>query len=245
MRDKVFYSVCFGLILIFGVLKVLWFPILPPSYFENQVGEKVELSGLIVDDPEHKENNQKIVVQVKEEGYKTNILTTVPLGEGFKYGDSVIISGKLEKPENFITDTGKEFDYIHYLAKEGIYYLLNYPDIEIVSVGGGNRIKTFLFQAKNKFLEKINYAILGQENLLMAGLILGEKASFSQEQRQEFIDTGTIHIVALSGYNITIVAEWIIRNISFYPHDRRGVDRSSRWGYGRSSLDRSRHGPDL
>jgi len=215
MKDRVFYSTCFLLIFAFGVLKVLWFPAQPSSFFENQVGEKVEFSGLVLDDPEHKETNQKLVVQVKEDGYEAKILVTVPLGEGFKYGDTVTISGKLEKPENFVTDTGKEFDYIHYLAKEGIYYLLSYPDIEIVSVGGGNKVKSFLFQIKNKFLEKINYAILGNENLLMGGLILGEKAAFSSELRQEFVDTGTIHIIALSGYNVTIVAEWLMKAFTF------------------------------
>jgi competence protein ComEC len=51
----------------------------------------------------------------------------------------------------------------------------------------------------------------------MGGLILGEKASFSQELRQKFIDTGTIHIIALSGYNITIVAEWFMKLFVFLP----------------------------
>ena len=51
----------------------------------------------------------------------------------------------------------------------------------------------------------------------MGGLILGERASFSDELREKFINTGTIHIVALSGYNITIVAEWIMKLFKFLP----------------------------
>lgn len=217
MRDRVFYSICFLLIFAFGVLKVLLFPAEPPAFFENQVGEKAEFLGLIVDDPERRENNQKLVVEVEEGRDKTKILTTVPLGEEFVYGDRVSIVGKLEKPENFITDTGKEFDYINYLAKDGIFYLVNYPKVEVISKDQGNKVKSFLFKVKNKFLEKINYAILGNENLLMGGLILGEKAAFSSELRQEFVDTGTIHIIALSGYNITIVAEWFMKLFGFLP----------------------------
>jgi competence protein ComEC len=54
----------------------------------------------------------------------------------------------------------------------------------------------------------------------MGGLILGEKAQFSEALRQSFVNTGTIHVVALSGYNVTIVAEWIMKlfsQISFIP----------------------------
>jgi len=51
----------------------------------------------------------------------------------------------------------------------------------------------------------------------MGGLILGEKASFNEALRQSFVDTGTIHIVALSGYNVTIVAEWIMKIFSSFP----------------------------
>ncbi|MEK7459528.1 MAG: ComEC/Rec2 family competence protein, partial [Patescibacteria group bacterium] len=70
---------------------------------------------------------------------------------------------------------------------------------------------------KEKFLEKINFTIQNPESLLMGGLILGERASFSDELREKFINTGTIHIVALSGYNITIVAEWIMKLFKFLP----------------------------
>jgi len=63
----------------------------------------------------------------------------------------------------------------------------------------------------------MNFAINAPENLLMGGLILGEKSSFDQAMRQSFVNTGTIHIVALSGYNVTIVAEWIMKVFSFLP----------------------------
>ncbi|MCX6747648.1 MAG: ComEC/Rec2 family competence protein [Candidatus Nomurabacteria bacterium] len=229
MRDKIFYILCFSLIIIFGVLKVLLFPVQPPQYFENQVGEKVALAGIVIEDPDVRENNQKLTVLVNTRGrtsgplevrpleFKIKVLVTVSFGEDFRYGDEVEFEGKLEKPENFTTNTGKEFDYINYLAKDGVFYLVNYADVEIISSGGGNSLKRILFAFKQKFLEKFNFAIPAHESLLMGGLILGEKATFSEELRQQFIDTGTIHIVALSGYNITIVAEWFMKLFAFLP----------------------------
>ena len=80
---------------------------------------------------------------------------TANLSEDYRYGDEINFSGKLEKPENFITDQGKNFDYINYLKKDGIFYVMSYANIEIISRGHGNKIKGTLFYVKEKFLSKI------------------------------------------------------------------------------------------
>lgn len=190
-----------------------------PTSLEALVGSSVDLSGVIIDEPDKRENNQKLTIKIDEkyEQVKTKILATVPLEREYKYGDKVDISGILEKPENFTTHQEKNFDYINYLRKDKIFYLMNYPYVDVVESGGGNIIKRHLFSFKKKFLDKIDFAVSKPESLLLGGLILGERASFSAELRQEFIDTGTIHIVALSGYNVTIIAEWIIKIFAFLP----------------------------
>ncbi len=209
----------FVVALAFGVLRFNLANRLPAQIFERQVGQNVSFSGVVVDEPDTRENNQKLTVLLKEGEYKTKVLITVNLGESFKYGDLVNFSGKLSKPENFITDQGKEFDYVNYLRKDGIFYTMFYPETEVLSAGGGNFIKRILFSTKEKFLEKINVSIPSPESLLMGGLILGERSTFDADLRRSFVDTGTIHIVALSGYNVTIVAEWIMKLFSFLPRN--------------------------
>lgn len=188
-----------------------------PNIFESQVGQKVSFSGEIIDEPSIKENNQQLTVETKTGKDSTEILVSTGLDTDYKYGDEINFTGKLEKPENFVTDQGKIFDYINYLRKDGILYVMGYPKIEIVSRGNGNKIQNALFFVKEKFLEKMNFAITSPESLLMGGLILGEKSSFDQALRQSFVNTGTIHIVALSGYNVTIVAEWFMKLFKFLP----------------------------
>jgi competence protein ComEC len=187
------------------------------TVFESKVGEQVDFSGLVVDEPSIRESNVLLTIKSQIGGEETKILVTTDFEESFKYGDEVSFSGVLKRPENFITDQGKEFDYANYLRKDGIFYVMGYPEVEILSRGNGSKIKSALFSVKGKFLEKMNSAIYAPENQLMGGLILGERSSFSQELRQDFIDTGTIHIVALSGYNITIVAEWFMKLFAFLP----------------------------
>jgi len=212
----------------FGILRFHLADKPAPEFFESQVGQKVNFSGEIVDEPDIRESGQKLEVSVAPQGLAlgslkarpfptTEILITTDFEQDFKYGDKINFSGKLERPENFITDQGKEFDYINYLKKDGILYVMSYPKIQIVSNNNGNPIKVELFSLKEKFLSKMNFAISPPENLFMGGLILGEKSSFNQAMTQSFINTGTIHIVALSGYNVTIVAEWIMKLFSFLP----------------------------
>lgn len=223
-RDKIFYAICF--LFVFIILFSDFYIKDPPEVFERQVGQKLDFVGQIVEEPDIRENNQKLTVEIKDptsprlRGASIKVLITTDFSNDFEYGEWIKWQGKLEKPENFITDTGKEFDYINYLKKDGIMYLSGYPEIsqqEGSNLDKGNFVKGALISVKQKFLEKINFAISEPESLLMAGLILGERAAFTTEQRQEFIDTGTIHIVALSGYNITIVAEWIMKLFAFLP----------------------------
>lgn len=209
-RQGILASV-FILTFCFGIFRFSLVDVPNPVIFESQVGDRVSFVGEIIDEPNIKENNQQLTVEVEEGDDITEILLSTGLDTDYKYGDEINFTGVLKKPENFITDTGKEFDYVNYLRKDGILYVMSYPKVEVVSSGNGNFFKSILFSAKEKFLEKMNLAISNPESLLMGGLILGEKSSFSQELRQSFVNTGTIHIVALSGYNVTIVAEWIMK----------------------------------
>src|SRR3989344_3335138 len=111
-----------------GILRFHMVDVPAPEIFESQVGQKVSFSGIIIDEPDIRENNQKLTIEVEANPTslklrgakeKTKILASVGFGEDFKYGDGINFSGKLQKPENFITDQGKEFDYVNYLRKDG------------------------------------------------------------------------------------------------------------------------------
>lgn len=207
----------------FGVLRFHVSDFISPAVFESQVDKKVTFGGIIVNEPDIREKNQKLTIKVETSGAETKILITTNFEQDFNYGDEVNFSGKLEKPENFLTGQGKNFDYINYLRKDGIFYLVNYPDVEVISVGHGNKIKSSLISVKNKFLRGVNKVISPPESLLMGGLILGERSAFSDELREKFIDTGTIHVVALSGYNVTIVAEWFMKLFSAIPYGPKNL----------------------
>lgn len=174
---------------------------------DSRLESKVAILGMIDNDPESGDKSIKFILKSKDH---KRYLITADLGQKFHYGQKIIAEGKLEKPENFITENGREFDYVHYLAKDKIYYLIKYADVEAVGEAG-NPIKKILFKIKNSFLDSIGRILNPPESTLLGGLLLGNSGKFTDELNEAFIRTGTIHIVALSGFNVTIVAEAIMR----------------------------------
>ena len=179
---------------------------------ENEIGEKVDVSGVIVDEVENRESNQRFILEENET--KAKILVTTDLFPKYKYGDLVEVSGTLKTPSNFTTDQGREFDYISYLGKDGIFYTMSFADVSLLGHDAPSRFQEMLFVFKSKLVENIGDVIPRPESIFMEGIALGGRSGMPSNLREEFVVTGTIHIIALSGYNITVVADGVQRLFS-------------------------------
>jgi len=219
------YASVFMIALVIGVMRFQMADIQPPAFFEGQVGKTVSFSALIVDEPARNASQTKLIVETassSRSAAKTSIVVFSKDeqeggGTKFHYGDFLRITGKLEKPANFMTDQDMEFDYINYLRKDGIFYTMKNPTINILSNGHGSAIKRFLFAWRERFDAALNKSIPAPESTVLGGIIIGERYAFSPQLRQIFMDTGTIHIVTIGGYHVTLVAEWIMKIFSFLP----------------------------
>jgi len=198
------------IIILISVAFVRFFFYIPkaPSFGEA-VGKAVVLEGVVNEDPDIRLKNKHLNVKLKDRDI--NILVFVGREKEVFYGDQVKVKGILEEPENFITNSGKEFNYKRYLANKDIYFIIKNGDIEIISTRNGSKIKSLLYQLRNSFMRNINRIISMPESELANGLILGVRGGFDEDTKQEFIDTGTIHIIALSGYNVSIVADNVMK----------------------------------
>lgn len=198
-------------LIIAACVRLLFFIPERPNY-KDFVGKTVELSGIVNDDPDIRLKNQHLNIKLKDKDI--NILVTVQRGIEFSYGDNVIVRGVLSEPENFITNSGKEFNYKRYLANQDIYFMIKNGDLEIISSDNGNKIKSLLYKFRTNFIANINRVIPMPESDLANGIIIGARGGFDEDTKNEFIETGTIHIIALSGYNVSIVAEEVMKVFS-------------------------------
>jgi len=138
------------------------------------------------------------------------VLATVRKYPAYALGDELNIAGAVERPENF-----SDFDYVSYLARDDIFAVMSYPKIEKIGEGRGNRILFLLSRAKHAFEENIDTSLPQPHAGFMQGLLLGTRSSLPQNILNDFQIAGVSHIVALSGYNITIVGRFITTVLLF------------------------------
>jgi len=186
--------------------------------------------GSIVVEPEHKEGGQILIIRAHTLGSASatstesflscteNILIRIktPLYPRFVYGDEITFQGKLSQPFNFRSDEGREFDYKGYLAKDDIFYEIKSGRVEFIRSGRSN-ISSVLYSFKRKFVGHLEHSLGEPHAALASGLVVGEKSALGSELIDDFRTVGLIHIVVLSGYNITIVADVLRRILSFLP----------------------------
>lgn len=168
----------------------------------------VALRGIISKEPEINEVSQKAELTIKsqidsagEKNMSGKIILTLDRNANLAYGDEVLFQGKLKAPINY-----DGFDYKSFLAMQGISALGYFPKLTLLERGGGNPLISFLFKLRENFEQKIDEIFAEPYGSFLSGLLLGAKKSMSKEVLDEFNKTGTTHIVAISGYNITLIA---------------------------------------
>jgi competence protein ComEC len=129
------------------------------------------------------------------------ILARVPPGESWHYGDRIRIQGELATPPE---DEG--FSYREYLARQGIHSFMPNAKGKLLLHGQGNFIKANIYNLREKALKTIYLIFPDPEASLLAGILLGVESNIPEDVQRAFNQTGTAHIIAISGFNITILA---------------------------------------
>ncbi len=171
------------------------------------VGQTVTLEGVVAREPERRESSTHLYVRVGDE----TILAFTDRTTTVAYGDAVQLVGELALPEAFETDLGRTFNYAGYLRARDVEFIIRWADVTVVASDQGNWLLAYLFRFKTAFLASVAGLIPEPQAGLGDGLLLGVKSALGEDLEQAFRQTGIIHIVVLSGYNVMIVAEAVMR----------------------------------
>ncbi len=225
-KQPILWIGCFILFFILGMWRFdskFRMPEMPIG--KNQEIE-AEFSGVICEFPDERSDKTYLVLCGSEtnsrEGYIKDLRIRISVNRypRYDYGDKILVKGEISRPQNFAG-----FDYENYLAKEGIYLVSYYPQIELLEKNQGNFFKEKLFALRRNFSKHIDYALKEPEASLAQGLLLGTQSKMPESVQKDFRLIGLSHIVALSGFNITIIAGFLIwifatltlkRNLSFW-----------------------------
>lgn len=181
-----------------------------PPYLPSDA--KVTLIGTIVSDPDISATQTQFIVKTKyleesgtQEVFETKVLVKSSSYIQYRYGDELEIYGTLRIPEAFSSKEGRVFDYAAYLAKDQIYYTLSYAQIRILARQEDFRIQATLYDLKHALLREIYRVIPRPASDLLAGVLIGEQSRLGEDREADFRKVGLMHIVVLSGYNVSLV----------------------------------------
>jgi len=214
LKNKYFLVLSlWGLFLFLGVLR---YHLSLPKENDNQIyyynNQQVEFSGIISKEPDLRED--KVRYEIKTQGLFRGdqeqkisgkvLITNFPYPE-YHYGDQVKVICDLQKPENI-----QGFAYDDYLARYNIYSTCYNPEITILAANKGNYALSQILKFKSFFINRINYVLSEPQSSFLAGLLIGAKRAIPADLQSVFSKTGTTHIVAVSGYNVTIIAVFLM-----------------------------------
>jgi competence protein ComEC len=182
----------------------------------------------VVSEPEHQKENQRFVAQIispEAELLPVKILVTTNSFETISYGDLIHLDAHIDKPEPFIDKRGKIVHYDRLLASRGVRYLAKNAKVtEVFSedVFGKTIKKPWdillvqkLYSIKYRLLDTSYEKIPEPESGLLAGILYGKLDALSWNDEEVFRRVGLMHIVVLSGYNVAIIIEVIVRLLGF------------------------------
>jgi competence protein ComEC len=96
-------------------------------------------------------------------------------------------------------------------------------EVTVLPEQGGYSIIAALYSFKQRSLDNIYRMFPDPESSLLAGILLGVDTGLTSELQQAFKNTGTAHIIAISGFNISIIAGIFFAFFSRFLGDRRGA----------------------
>jgi competence protein ComEC len=161
-----------------------------------------------VDEPRSRGERQQLIVDKVAVVHSTGvpvpaagrILVWLPRGLLVGAGDRLRFESALEEPQDF-----DGFAYRAYLARQGVAAIASTRRLIVVDHQLGALPET-LRTARGWLLAGLNGLVPEPEAALGAGILLGVRSGIDPAVNDAFARAGLTHVVAISGWNIAIVA---------------------------------------
>jgi competence protein ComEC len=123
------------------------------------------------------------------------------------YGERVRFWCTVQAPDAARNPGG--FDYRAWLDRKGIHRVVEierHDSLERLG-GGGSPIWRFVYAARRRLERALNYGRMsGEDRAFLKAVLLGKREGVSDEIEDALIATNTMHILAISGLHVAIIA---------------------------------------
>ena len=189
-----------------------------PHFNENdlayyQPAKEVTLNGVISSYPELSPSATRAIVEAQEIfingqriAVKGKLELRLPRGFALAYGDQLRLKGELRP-----AFSSGEPIFSSYLAQRRIFSRMSYPAVERISSGQGQKPTALTYQLRKRAYDLLSHSLPYRESSLLSGILLGIDWTIPKYLKDAYRATGTVHIIAISGFNITLIAWQVIR----------------------------------
>ena len=189
-------------------------------------GHNVVLEGIVSAEPDVRPEFTYLRVQVQRLLLESAgvdpggiVLVRVDNAIHWRYGDVLRVWGTLDAPPVMAG-----FDYRDYLARQGVFSWLTYPSrVQRIGEGQGQPFYATLLQVKAALRGSVQRIMPAPESALLNGILIGDDNELPAWIQTAFRRTGTSHIVAISGFNVSIVIALVVPLLSRWLGKRRAA----------------------
>ncbi len=118
----------------------------------------------------------------------------------FRYGDLLELRGAVEEPPVF-----PGFDYRDYLARQGVHGVMAFPIPTLVEDGLGPWPLEQVFRLRHAMAGSLARVLPELQAATVQALLLGLRRDLPPEVRESFVETGTSHLLAISGLHVAVL----------------------------------------
>lgn len=160
---------------------------------------KITVIAEILSEPEILNYYQTFIVRLND-GNKSKVY--IPKNVDVNFGETIQITGVLEKPEGARNEGG--FNYKNYLYSQNIFSIItassekNVYKIEEAKFDLIHSIQRSIYNVFSKLLPRNHMSIL-------IGMIIGDTSETSEEVENDFKISGISHLLAVSGSNVAYI----------------------------------------
>jgi competence protein ComEC len=190
-------------------------------HFYNDMGT-TEIKGTVAGDPDIRDKSARLTLSAdairldtgwREVGGK--VLVFVPRYPAYRYGDVLRVTGELKTPAQL-----GDFDYRGYLVHQGIYTTMLFPRIEVLDTGHGFRPLAWVYSLRGRLSQILAEVLPEPQASLAQGIVLGIRGNIPEQLNSDFTHSGAAHLLAISGFNLSIMAG-VLLSIGLWLFGRR------------------------
>lgn len=179
------------------------------------IGRPLRITADIVEEPVVRDGRMQFVIDVVSAAAEQDsvsvegkaLLTVAHARSPFAYGDRIALTAVFEEPQD-VRNPG-EVSYRDYLALNNVFAVLRVKDASAITVIGKGEASwlyaSLVLPARHFAAGTIASVAKGDERHYLTGLLLGDRSDISKEIRKAFANTGTVHVLAVSGSHVVVI----------------------------------------